>query len=381
VSNFKKYINVALNHSVLTNVWAFVHFLRRKIPLDYYFGGGYSFFPDFVTILITLRCNLKCEGCSSGSPQATLEFKEKGLKELTTEEIKKFIDQISFFRPAIYFNGGEPTLRGDLFELLSYAKKKKLVTAFTTNGTFLNEKIIGNILDSRLDFFSISIDGPAEFHDKKRGLPGTFDKAVRGLKLLLEERTQRKLRLPHIRIASIFNPENFDNSKYILNLAQELKVDELAFGYLMFYTPKAEKRQKIFIKKHKVGGNHMIGLGVKDDYEFRFDDDEVKQFFELVKKSPVPVAFVPPKVEVEKFFNPKLSPSKRSKCLSPWFTSILMPNGDISPCQGYVVGNIKKQSFWKLWNNEKIRTFRKTLKQSPFPACFRCGEGQDIRFD
>jgi len=380
VVNFKKYFWVALNNSLSTNLWAAVHLLRHKVPIEYYLGSGFSFFPDLVTILVTLRCNLKCAGCSSESPQKTLEFKTRGLNELTAEEIKKFIGQISSFKPAIYFNGGEPTLRKDLFELMNYAKKKGLVTVLTTNGSFLTPEAIHQILDSRLDFFSISLDGPAEYHDEKRGVPGTFLKATTGLKTLIKEREKRKQKFPRIRIASIVNPERLENSKYILDFANDLGVDELAFGYLMFYTKEAKRKQREFMDKYATGGEEMIGLEIDDRYCFTYDRKKLESFLELVKRSHVPVVFVPPGVNPEMFFDTSLWPAKKSRCFSPWFSLTIMPNGDVSPCRGYVVGNIEKEHFLKIWNNEKMRTFRKMRKKTPFPACFRCGEGQDIKF-
>jgi len=38
-----------------------------------------------------------------------------------------------------------------------------------------------------------------------------------------------------------------------------------------------------------------------------------------------------------------------------------------------VLGNIKKQSFWKIWNGEKNNSFRDSLiSHGSFPFCTRC---------
>ena len=65
----------------------------------------------------------------------------------------------------------------------------------------------------------------------------------------------------------------------------------------------------------------------------------------------------------------------RKRCVFPWFSTSIKPNGDLSLCfHNYVVGNLKEKRFKSLWNNKKARKFRKTIfKEKYFPACTRCG--------
>jgi len=356
------------------------HLLRRKIRLEYYFLNNYSICPDFITILITKRCNFKCKRCSSQSPKYTTNFKQSQ-QELTTEEIKNLINQVAYFKPVIYFCGGEPTLRQDLFELIKYIKNKNLITAFTTNGSLMNDKVCNEILDSGLDFFSVSIDGHEEYHDRVRGFNGAFNKVTNGLRALVRIKKDRDRILPHIRIASIVDIDKLENSKYVLDLANEIRVDEVAFGNLMFYTKEAEDKQKKFIEEHNTGGE-MIGLAIEDDSIFSRDIDKIQDFSNYSKKySNIPVSFVPDNIDFENYFAARKYPSKKSKCFTPWFSATIMPNGDVVPCQEYVVGNIREEKLLDIWNNEKMKRFRYYRKKGPMPACFRCNEGQDIKFD
>lgn len=376
--NLKKYLKVALNNPSAIP-WQIFYFLRRKFPLDYYFFNGWSFPPDIVTILVTKKCNYNCFGCCSDSPQYTTKFKGK---ELNKEQIIKFIDSISWFKPGIYFCGGEPTLREDLFELIRYAKKKKLVTAFTTNGSLISGKNLDEILFSGLDFISFSLDGPAKHHDSHRGTPGAYDVLIKNLDALIKRREQLKMSTPNIRITSIINPENKDDALFVLGKAEELGVDEIAFSNFMFYPQSSELKQKEIFFRFNVGGLHLNGLRVKEKtFPFSLDLGGLNGLYQEIKaRARIPVTFVPKEMDYEKFFSfRKLS--QKSRCLTPWFVASLLPDGNFTTCQEFSFGRIREDSFSSSWNSPKMRKFRIYRKKRPFPACFRCTEGQEIKFD
>jgi MoaA/NifB/PqqE/SkfB family radical SAM enzyme len=106
--------------------------------------------------------------------------------ELSLDEIKKIIDDIaSFASPILVLTGGEPLYRDDVFDIALYAKEKGLKVALATNGTLIDEKKALRIKDVKISRGSISIDGKwSESHDKFRGIPGSFEKALNGARLL-----------------------------------------------------------------------------------------------------------------------------------------------------------------------------------------------------
>jgi radical SAM protein with 4Fe4S-binding SPASM domain len=107
--------------------------------------------PNEIIIELTKKCNLDCDFCFNDS---FLENQEK-MSQLSKYEIFKVIDESAGNANAIRFTGGEPLLRGDLPEILGYAKKKKIYTILNTNGFLFNEKnfFILNYLDEVLISF------------------------------------------------------------------------------------------------------------------------------------------------------------------------------------------------------------------------------------
>lgn len=88
--------------------------------------------PNEVIIELTTECNLDCSFCYN---------KNFSPKNLGREEVKSILDNMhSWGVKAVRFTGGEPLLRNDIEELLSYAKSKGFYVILNTNGTLLNEK-------------------------------------------------------------------------------------------------------------------------------------------------------------------------------------------------------------------------------------------------
>ncbi|MFX1554268.1 MAG: radical SAM protein, partial [Promethearchaeota archaeon] len=134
--------------------------------------------PIAMTFAVTYRCQCKCVHCSAG------RHLRKDRKELSTEEAKNLIDQAQKIGVTIIaFTGGEPLLREDLFELISYVNKKKALPVMFTNGQFLTEENVNKLSEAGLYSVFLSIDSPyAEEHDKLRGMPGLFETAIEGIK-------------------------------------------------------------------------------------------------------------------------------------------------------------------------------------------------------
>jgi MoaA/NifB/PqqE/SkfB family radical SAM enzyme len=369
---YNKLVAVAIKNPK-ASLFAIFHILRRISLIDYHILNGYSLYPDFVTILITKRCNYKCQKCSAKIPQE----KHRRSEELTTDELKKFIDDVSLFKPAIYFVGGEPTLRADLWELIRYVKSKRMICAMTTNGSLLTEQNVEELINSKLDFLSISIDGDREYHDRERGVSGAYDKAVNGMKGILRYRASDR---PHTKLVCVIDPENPGQCEHVLKLANELGVDEVNFGHLMFYPSEIEEDHRKFTEETGIGSSFIQGKRLKKP--IRANVVKLKEFIKRAKKiSQVPVSITQGDVDIERYYSNEY-PSMNSRCMTPWYSVIIQPNGDVSSCSEFTVGNIKDRPLLKLWNDEKLVEFRRMKKKKErIPVCFRCGEGQKIRFE
>ena len=61
------------------------------------------------------------------------------------------------------------------------------------------------------------------------------------------------------------------------------------------------------------------------------------------------------------------------RCATPWTTAFIDPQGNVSNCIAYKIGNISENDFWEIWNNEKAQYFRKNLSEcGNFGICAKC---------
>ena len=124
----------------------------------------------------TRTCNLKCRHCYMNSDA------RKYRDELSTDEAKRFIDDLAEFKvPVLLFSGGEPLIREDFFELAAYAAEKNVRPTLSTNGTLITRDVANRIKSIGVGYVGISLDGLQAVNDKFRGVEGAFKLAMRGI--------------------------------------------------------------------------------------------------------------------------------------------------------------------------------------------------------
>ncbi len=135
--------------------------------------------PLIVSYAVTKACNLRCLHCH-------VSAREPMTGELNLREAMHAIDEmVSLGTEALIFSGGEPLLRKDfVLTLAQYCVDVGILPAMLTNGLLLNHKVAEELKDAGILAVGIPIDSvvPAS-HDKLRDLPGTFDKAIKAIKI------------------------------------------------------------------------------------------------------------------------------------------------------------------------------------------------------
>jgi pyruvate-formate lyase-activating enzyme len=93
--------------------------------------------------------------------QNNSKFLEKVKRELTTNEWKSILSKTEVAGiPHVIFTGGEPTIRPDLAELISFTEEKDLVCGLITDGFRLtNPQYLHQLLNSGLDHLMIIVNG------------------------------------------------------------------------------------------------------------------------------------------------------------------------------------------------------------------------------
>ncbi len=152
-----------------------------------------AFLRDFTMLhmmVITLRCNQKCEYCQVSC--ANEDAKKFDMDQNTAKKIIDVIFQAPSNSIKIEFQGGEPTLNWyTLTNTVEYAEKKaneqnkKVEFVICTNLTNIKESNLLYCKDHNISI-STSLDGPKHYHDscrKNKNGKGTYDKFIDKLSL------------------------------------------------------------------------------------------------------------------------------------------------------------------------------------------------------
>lgn len=126
--------------------------------------------PLSVTYIVTYKCNLRCKYCSVWRDDEP---------EMGTDQALSMIDQFAKMgTKRVSFNGGEALLRDDLGTMIEHCAEMGLITSLFSNGSLVKSKI--NSL-KRLNLLMVSLDGPPEVHNDKRGT-NSYEGAIEAIK-------------------------------------------------------------------------------------------------------------------------------------------------------------------------------------------------------
>lgn len=138
--------------------------------------------PRDFDLSLTGKCNLHCEYCFYADEMV-------GRNDLPAHRWLAFFDELkSLAVRNATLSGGEVFMRPDLWELIDALIDARMCYGILTNGTLITKKTLEQFEQGqrrkRLNSIQVSIDGScADVHDKSRG-KGSFEKAIRGLRLL-----------------------------------------------------------------------------------------------------------------------------------------------------------------------------------------------------
>ena len=169
----------------------------------------------------TQRCNLKCEHCYACATT------QSNPDELSTAQARAMIDDLAAFgAPVLLFSGGEPLLRGDLLELIAYARQAGLRAVLSTNGTLISPQWAGKLATAGLGYVGISLDGTDAVNDRFRGVAGAFGAALEGIRNCMAASVRVGLRLTMSR-------RNVEEIPAIFDLIQRERIPRVCFYHLV----------------------------------------------------------------------------------------------------------------------------------------------------
>jgi radical SAM protein with 4Fe4S-binding SPASM domain len=149
--------------------------------------------PLEVSIEVTRRCPLECLHCYNNLPMSDHKAR---IQELSFEEHCRLLDELAavgcFW---ILYTGGEIFARKDFLEIYTEAKKRGFLITLFTNGTMINPRIADYLAEWRPFSIEITLYGATrDTYEALTQIPGSYDRCMRGIRLLLERNLPLKLK-------------------------------------------------------------------------------------------------------------------------------------------------------------------------------------------
>ncbi len=129
---------------------------------------------------VTSSCDLKCKHCYIGDNVDTS-------KELDEKEARQLVNRLGDIGvPLLFMTGGEPLLRDDIFDIIENCRDNNITTVLSSNGLLLEEDKVRDLKRHEVHFNAVSLYGPKKVHDDVVGLPGSYEKIMRGVQNCIE---------------------------------------------------------------------------------------------------------------------------------------------------------------------------------------------------
>lgn len=178
--------------------------------------------PINTLIEFTNNCNLKCVHCFADAEYCKKTENGNIEGELDTEQWKKVIDNLcdaGVFE--ILVSGGEALMRKDIFEIMEHITKRTGGFSLLSNMTLIDEKVALKLKEIGCYKVEGNLDGyNSETYDAFRGVKGSFDATVKGIKSCL------KAGIP-VRCNITATKKNIYDLKEVVKTAYEIGVREL----------------------------------------------------------------------------------------------------------------------------------------------------------
>lgn len=319
-------------------------------------------------------CNLACDYCYY--LEKSNLYKQQSHRIMTDELLERFIKEYieaqTMNEVLFTWHGGEPTLRPLSFYQKAvalqqkYARGRRIDNALQTNGTLLTDEWC-RFLKANNWLVGISIDGPAEFHDRyrrdKRGEP-SFEKVMNGIRLLQKHGVEWNA-------MAVVNRYNADHPKAFYDFFKRINCQFIQFA------PIVER-----IMPHD-DGRHLAALGEAAGEMVSDTSVTPEQWgtflcgiFDEWKKADIGKVFV-------QIFDSMLAnwvgvmPGTCIFSKECGHAGVMEYNGDVYSCDHFVfpqykLGNIYQHTLLEMLYSEKQRHFSQ-LKYNRLPRqCKEC---------
>ena len=303
--------------------------------------------PLSVHFDLTYRCNERCVHCY-------LDHDDHG--ELTTVECLAVMEELAKAGTLfLTFSGGEIFLRPDLYEILAEARRLHFDISLKTNALLVTKERAARLREFGVRRVQISIysDAP-EVHDAITKVPGSLQRTLAAIPLLIEQGLQVKLACPLMR-------ENLLAYRGVMALAEKIGVP---YVLDLTITPMMDGNEGPLA--HRVPVSSLLPV-MQDPMLHACKPQLSADTARAMEEYPAAIgSAVSSGMESAAYEDLPCSAGHNSCYISPY--------GDVYPCVQLpqAAGNLRRERFSDIWYHAPQLERLRGIRESQLPVCSRC---------
>jgi radical SAM protein with 4Fe4S-binding SPASM domain len=317
--------------------------------------------PRHLQLEITSACNLRCTMCLVRYRPPV----NKLAGAMRPDLFHRLITEVPSLTRLTLQGLGEPLLSPYLPEMIRTAVEHRITVGFNTNATLLTERRARELVESRVDWLHVSLDGAdAGTYEKIRD-GAHFDGVVANLAGLVRVKHEAGSRTPWIRVVFVVMRQNVAQLPDLVRLLGSIGVDELHVQNLSHSFSDTDPAGS-YAEIRSFAADQALWTGA--------DEDRARQAFADAQRAAgpaglqlrLPVAGAP-------------VPEGRRGCSWPWDAAYITSAGVVQPCcmvmgdDRVALGDLDVQSFPEIWAGEAYQDFRRRLlSDEPPEVCRGC---------
>jgi MoaA/NifB/PqqE/SkfB family radical SAM enzyme len=263
----------------------------------------------------------------------------------------------------VVLTGGEPLLNRQLDAICGFFRDLGLRVTLLTTGLLLQKK--ADIVASGFDDIIISIDGPADVHNRIRSVSGAFQIIQKGV---MEVRARRP-RIP-ISCRTTVQKLNHTHLRATVSAARFLGLDSISF-LAADVSSAAFNREERWAPERQ----NEIALSRAELFEL---EDEIELLIQIHQEDIAQGFIAENNAKLRRIaarFREHIegTPPKAPICNAPWVSAVIEVDGSVRPCFFHPsIGNAHQLTLKEAINTETALSFRSGLKIASNPTCRRC---------
>jgi radical SAM protein with 4Fe4S-binding SPASM domain len=303
--------------------------------------------PLSVHFDLTYRCNERCVHCY-------LDHEDHG--ELTTAECLNVLEDLARSGTLfLTFSGGEIFLRPDLYEILTAARRLHFDISLKSNALLVTPERAAKLHEFGVRRVQISVysDIPA-IHDAITKVPGSLERTLAAIPILLEHGLQVKLACPLMQ-------ENLMAYRGVMALAEKLGVP-----YILDLTITPMMDGSSGPLEHRASVSSLLPV-LRDPVLHACKPQPAAQAASAMKALPSSFgSAVSSGIESAAYEDLPCSAGHNSCYISPY--------GDVFPCVQLpqAAGNLRREKFNDIWYHAPQLEHLRAIRESQLPICSGC---------